>query len=250
MSLALAPAPGGGQIIAPWVDGADLTVTGATDTQKDNAAQAASELLWMLSGRQFPGRRTTTIRLLAPQCSCDTVNPAGRRIDGELARWISLYGGCGCARTVLLPDPYVIEVLSVTLDGTVLSPGSYELEDRQRLVRLDGAWPLGSDADRDRLVVTYAHGQDPPAGGVRAATALATSWLKQTVAGKCGIPSRTTQVTAEGVTIVFDDLDTFRQGGTGVSEADVWLVAVNPSRLTRRSSVLSPDSLRAAREST
>lgn len=243
-----------GEGLVPWVSVATLqqntALAAVSPTVLARAAQAATDLLWALSGRQFPGERAKSVRVLAPACSCDSRLPAvgGRTVDSEALRWAETFGSCGCARTVMLPDPDVQEILSVTLSGSVLAPTSYELEDGQRLVRLDGhSWPLGSDGNRDRLLVSYVHGTPPPAGAVRAALALATAWAKTEAGGKCGIPSRTTQITAEGVTVVFDDFDVFRKGGTGISEADLWLFSVNPQQLTRRSSVLSPDSVRVYR---
>lgn len=242
-----------GEPIEPWVTVAQLRTNTAlsalSDEQLAEAAQSATDLLWALSGRQYAGPRVARVLLYAPRC--DWHRRSHSTHDGfwgnphEAREWTLNGLGCSCV-SVTLPDAQVVKVLSVSIDGVTVPPETYRLDDRRTLVRLDSSWPLSSHEADERLAVTYVHGVDPPAGGRRAARALATSYAKAALKG-CGIPSRATSVTADGITIVLDDLDTYRQGGTGVTEADSWIVSVNPHRNTRRASVLSPDGVRARR---
>jgi hypothetical protein len=58
--------------------------------------------------------------------------------------------------------------------------------------------------------------------------------------GECVLPSRTTQVTREGITM---DMDvTSLDGLTGLPEVDLWLKTVNPKGALRKPGVWTPDS--------
>ncbi len=246
-----------GDPLTPWVTVGELQRIPAlapVDTAVlAECAQAATEVLWALSGRQFSGPRYATVRLL-PSCPCGRRRwwPApegspfatgyGHALDRGVEAGYGSYG-CGCGAGLLLPRKPVRDVLHVSWHGTVLT--SYEVEDDRLFVTAPSALPLAGTALADKgLVVTLSFGQDPPAAGRRAARALAAAYAKGQQRGGCGLPSRTTSVAAEGVTVLLDDLDTYRKGGTGVTEADAWVASVNPGRVQQPAGVLSPDSPR------
>lgn len=240
-----------GSPLEPWV-----TVTALADLTPDVpqprlevCAQTATEVLWALSGRQFPGLRRRGVRVLAPACPCDGRRWSSPGADGFLPRDLARFGpgwgwGCGCVVELQLPDEDARQVLSVTIDGTVLDPAGYRLDWGGRLVRVDGAaWPMPATAAAPSLEVIYVYGTQPPAGGVAAALALAAAYAREQQTG-CKLPQRVTQITADGVSIALDDLKTLREGGTGVAMVDIWLHSVNPNRQQQRPRILSPSSPR------
>jgi hypothetical protein len=140
---------------------------------------AATRTLWELSGRRYAGQ-------------CDrTVRPCGANICGFqvlsrghiIAPWsTSLWGSglwdgyfwggrpCGCmplSRVHLSGYP-VREIVTVKIDGIVVDPSTYRLDEWRWLTRLDGAkWPNCQRLDRDdtedgTFSVRYTYGQNPP----------------------------------------------------------------------------------------
>ena len=240
-----------GEPLQPWVTVEELPApsSGQPDRRAD-AAQAATDLLWSLSGRIFSGPRQTTLHLLAAHCSHSRAlaGPFEGMSTAHAARDTYLGLGCGCQRLVQLPDRDVREVTAVLVDGVALASGDWRLDSGSQLVRLDGGrWPLGHDEAQPRLTVTYLYGQDPPAGGRLAALALATAYLKATSGSACQLPQRVTTLSTEGVSLVFDDFAALREGSTGLPQADQWLASVNPQRSHHRNRTLSPHAARYAR---
>lgn len=241
-----------GSPLEPWATVADVmaAVPSIDEGKAADCIQAATEILWALTGRQFPSLRVRAVRVLAPACPCD-----GQRwrsgTDGTIPRELARFGlgfgwgwGCGCPLELQLPDQDARAVLEITIDGVALDPTGYRLDAGGRLVRLDGpAWPMPLSPAVAGLGITYTFGSAPPAGGKRAARLLAVAFAKDD-GSACKLPQRVTSVATEGVTIALDDLKTLREGGTGLSEVDMWVHSVNPHGQTRRPQVLSPDAPR------
>ncbi|MDG4796952.1 hypothetical protein [Micromonospora sp. WMMD1082] len=219
------------------------------------ATDLAREVLWSLSGRRFG------------LCSL-TVRPCRRgTYDGWLRRepWLTLpYGSlavtwCGCvgfgscecvpaAAEVSLNGP-VYDVIQAMVDGEVLSPEAYVVQDRRWLVRVDGgSWPwtqdltLGDDQP-GAWAVTYRRGVQVPVGGQVAAGQYACEVAKAlTGDSTCRLPRRVQSVVRQGVQATFvDPSQLVKDGMTGLPEVDQWLRVVNPHRLPRDSVVWSPD---------
>lgn len=249
-----------GDPIAPWISEAQLVadsrLASVDPTILTRSAQAATDVLWALSGRQFHGLRSATVAVLPPACGC-----GGQRWSNRSDMWGAgstiggLSGapwgwGCGCQVSIDLPDRPVIAVTSVTVDGTVLATSAYRLDDNATLVRVtDGdLWPLAgagfSDEQKPRMVVAYTWGLDPPAGGIVAAQVYATELaLAQTGSSDCRLPDRVTSITRQDVIKTFaDPLQLVENGLTGLSGVDSWVRSVNPRAHTgTRPRVLSPD---------
>lgn len=217
-----------------WVTSAELTCAAtATEPQKAEAAQVASELLYLLSGRQFD-TRATVVRpnRLVQECGC------------------SPGVGCGCCSGELVLAAPVVAVTSVKVDGAVLDPSAYLLVDDRRLVRLNGqAWPCCQDLTRPTtqvgtFEVSYSWGKPSADWSVAkvAARELGCELAKAAAGVACNLPKRATSVSRQGVSFSLPDLMEFLgDGRTGIYLVDLFLKAVNPGGLTRRATFVSPD---------
>lgn len=257
-----------GEDVADVCTGAAATV-GSDFTLLDPYAASASTALWAASGRLFSGACEQTVR------PCVTVNcgfqvlSRGHVIDpwSELGLWNPAgwwwWNGtrpCGCMplSRVLLSGYPVREIVQVKIDGAVVDPLTYRLDEHRYLTRvIDPAdpdtalvWPGCQLLDRDDTnqgtwSVTYTYGQDPPQLGTQAAAQLACEIWKQANGQQCSLPAGTTRVTREGITIertIFAYDRALRTWRTGLTLVDLFLNMVNPNGLQRRPAVYSPDS--------
>lgn len=271
-------------VCTSWATTADLC-SPCDDYDFDQALlteslEIASNVLYKLSGRQWPGT-----------CS-ETVRPCGRRValgDRSRSREVGIEGitvgggvsvcscnrsrACGCPRLSEItlgayPIASVDEVRLRETSGGDLetfgpNDGEYRVDDYRWLVRLadsDGnnqGWPCCQRLDLDSgggevfFEVDFTYGTDPPAEGVRAAAVLgcelALACQPETI-GECRLPRRVTEVVRQGVSIAMLEPRTFLENNlTGLIEVDLFLQSANPNRLTRRSTVLSPDRPRRVR---
>jgi hypothetical protein len=251
---------GSGSTCSPWADEADLCSPcndyANVGVLAGDMLQAASDVLFELSGRQFPGTCEATIRPVA-RCSHieQSVSLPVPRSTGP--------AGCGCApHHFSLPDYPVAAVSEVKIDGAVVSPSLYRVDDNRTLVRLadaDGSnpgWPSGQRDDLPTTAegtwsITYTWGREPPPMGVTAAAVLACELAlacdPETV-GDCRLPKNVTSVTREGVSLVLSPSDFLdRDGKTGLYEVDLFLRAVNPARVRQRASVWHSGMARSVR---
>ena len=233
----------------------------------DSAAVAAQELLFELSGRIFPGICETTDRPCSDWCVCPWQvlsrghiiwNPMG--IDPLYGwGWWSCNGDqCGCrplSRALLAGQP--LEVSEVKIDGVVVDPATYRLDQRRWLTRVNDlsapdtalTWPgcqnlALPDTEHGTWSVTYTYGEDQPQAAINAATELACQIYKACNGQECQLPTGTTRVARTGVTIERPAFLSFgwQKGGrtipkgwnTGMPAVDMFLNAYNPSGLSRR----------------
>lgn len=233
------------------------------------ALQMSSDILYELSGRRWSG------------CCSDTVRPNARyanypeRVLGWVTGMPAGYGwlngrlwnglctcnrenrtGCNYVSEITLGGYPLVEILEVKVDGVLLDPSQYRIDDYKWLVRLpnpDGTregWPCCQDMllDDDQpgtFSVKYVYGINPPIGGVRAAASLACQLAlacQEENAEMCKLPERTIQVARQGVTmIVIDPMEFVDKGRTGLYDVDLWLGAVNPANLRGRATVVTPE---------
>ena len=152
--------------------------------------------------------------------------------------------GCGGAAPLIIPGP-VDHIISITENGVTLPPSAYDVENGNRLMRLDGnRWAPCN------LEIDYGRGVAVPVGGQVSAGILANELAKAACGDKsCALPRRVQTIARQGVTIAmldaFDDID---KGHTGIWTIDSWLASV--TKPVRRSTVLSPDTPRAPRQRT
>lgn len=156
---------------------------------------------------------------------------------------------CGYTPTLILPGP-VESITQVRIDGATLDPVSYRVDNRKRLIRVDGGdWPTCQDMAADpsdqyasTFEISYTRGIEVPVGGQIAAGLLAVEFAKAVCKDpSCALPKRVQSISRQGVTVAavldsFDDIDT---GHTGIWLVDSWVASVMKSPRTSR--VLSPD---------
>lgn len=258
---------------APWIEPDDVFACGACaqiaveDQDADLAelvVQAASEWLYFVTGRRFNGGCETIVR----PCGESSCWPPVQTLDSGFV--IVPTGDCGCGSTswdtcscpsvatLRLPGP-AMEITEILIDGAVLAPSTYRLDERRYLVRLDGGqWPfcqnLAADPETDTATfsVEYVRGTGPGALGELAARELACH-LYRGCSGDadCDVPVRVTNLVRQGVTMQFvrpDEIGVTDDGRvkTGLENVQLFLAAFPPAR-RGKPSIASPDIGRAVR---
>ena len=266
---------------APWIDEEDVVACcGDVALDSDNAAallvsaENASAILYELSGARFSGLcGPITARPCGDNCGCWP----GQRLDYVASggdRWLwggSSWGngistcGCGCVSQILLSGYPVQGISQVKIDGEVLSPSEYRLDQKRYLTRMNGErWPLCQDMTIEddqpgTFSVSYWYGATPPAMAELAAAQLACEMYRlcasgDAAGGDCALPSGVTRVTRQGVTI--DKTATlawfYGKGGepgwaTGLPTVDAFLSIYAPYGQRRRPMTWSPDGRKYAR---
>lgn len=225
------------------------------------AVTLASMWLWRLTA----GRYGTCTEIVRP-CRSDC---AGRPMGASgVGAWQpALYGGqwincapsgCGCSGgpcgpccgrvcEVTLPGP-VASVTAVNVDGALVAPIAYQVQNGNKLVRVDGnCWPDCQKLDQPDTQpgtwsITYRRGIPVPVDGVFAVSALARELALACCGQQCRLPQRISEVVREGVTYTMVDAQEWlKEGRTGIVEVDGWLAAVNPGAQRSPSGVWSPD---------
>jgi hypothetical protein len=237
-------------VCSPWATLADVCAP-CNDYDFDPAAlelgfELASEVLYNLTGRIYPGECEDTVRPCANGvwCGCGGLPAVGR----QAVRHYFPGAGCGCddVDAVVLPGYPVVAIVEVLVDGQVVDADTYRVDNRRELVRIGSeTWPINQNlslpsTEPGTFEVTYLYGDGPPPGGVRAA-AVACSPDKEQRA-RCRLPARVTSVTRQGLTAaVIDPLTLFQDGLTGVAEVDLWVASEMLGRKRRRGRVIRPD---------
>lgn len=276
---------------SPWINGDDVAAggndlgVGDDHFLLDDVAYAASSLLYDLSGRQFPGVCTRTIRPCADKCSCWGFSPS---LGLGPWAWVSsaAWGGagvgpwywrnecgdtCGCGylSEVELSGYPVQQILEVKINGTVLplldsnNNPNYRLDNRRTLVRMNDpgpppnprAWPACQDMSLDdtqdsTFAITYTWGTDVPWIGRQAAAQLARELYKASNNQTCQLPTKVTKIVRQGITMerVVPMADMLRGGATGLQLVDAFIAQYNPTKMRRRPAVWSPDWPRRGRK--
>lgn len=252
-------------ICTPWLTRSELeeccVVPESSTVLQDSMIAAASEILYNLSGRQFD-ICNETIR----PCSGGSMLPGfawsrwtyptyPMRWGGV---WLNIGPACGChiaydcacngIPEVNLGRWDVTDIVSVVIDGDILSPSAYRLDPGGLLVRTDGGmWPCCQDLSKapgedGTWYIELVHGQAVPAAGKLAAGSYACELIKSCVGEECAIPQRVTSLVRQGVSMTLLDPQEFLDNGlTGLPLADAFVRAFNPSGLDRRATAWSPE---------
>lgn len=232
---------------------------GYTAEVQDAAVSAAGRILWTLTGQVFGVCEETVRPCFQPHRG--TTYRGGAFWPGMLAGDPSASGPCGCSvgctavgyDRVALPGA-VASIVSVTVDGTVLSPSAYRVDNWRWLRRVDGQrWPTHQDLDAPddgagAFAVVYERGLPIPADGLVAAGRLAVELARGITGGACKIPAGATSVSRQGISVELADMrEWFTNGVTGVESVDLWVMAVNPFKSKRPARMTSPDRRRMIR---
>ncbi len=266
-------------LCSDWITGDDVALCcqgdyGTDSSVFDMVAESAQQILFELSGRLFPGVCETTVRPCRTGCACPwQVLSRGHIVWNPY--WLDpLYGygwwgcgdgeQCGCAplSRVLLAGQ-VIEVTEVRIDGDIVDPATYRVDNRRWLTRLrDPAdpnivlrWPGCQNLDLapgedGTWEVDYTYGVEVPSAGEMAASELACELYKQCNAQPCALPTGTTRATRPGVIIERPAFTSwgFEKGGrtrprgwnTGMPLVDLFLNTYNGNGLSIRPIFWSP----------
>jgi hypothetical protein len=246
---------------AIWPQSCDLST--ATPAITGYALQAATEVLWSLSGQRF-GLCTVTLRPCRRECS-EVPWPGGQWpatwpgqtyplpvwINGE---WLNLtcgvcVQGCSCATIseAVLPAP-VYDIVQVKLDGSPMVTGSYRIDDYRLLVRTDGdMWPVCNnlalaDTEVGTWSVTARFGEVPTTLASIAVGELACEFVKALTGAECQLPYTVTSLVRQGVSLTFDNpSEELKNGFTGLRFVDMFINTYNPGGLRSRSRVYDID---------
>lgn len=210
-------------------------ISTSADELVQAAYDAAWQLLWALSGRQF-GVCTYTEGYW-PRCTCICCVPP----DVGMAVLINNRGTDGLCCALTLGHQPVRDITKVVIENCLVDPSLYFVRGTQLIYR-DGCWPCGSLCDYPPIVIEYRAGQDFPAGTAAAVGEVACEFLRAFNGEPCKLPSRATSITRQGVTITLADPGYFLTlGRIGLAIADAWLAMVNPKAIPEAPLVWSPD---------
>ena len=158
---------------------------------------------------------------------------------------------CSAACEIRLPAP-VGEIIEVIVDGSVVDPADYAVEDGNALVwRGEGEcpWPAYQDMSlpldaEGTFAITYLNAYPVDMLGAQAAAHLALEFAKACGGkGKCALPAGVTSVVRNGVSFeVASGL--FPEGRTGIQVVDGFIELWNPDHRSRQSTVWSPGAKR------
>jgi hypothetical protein len=270
VSTSVPAVPSEGGPCTDWITGDDVMVCCGVESSSglifDDVAVQAQNLLYELSGRLFGGLcGPVTVRPCTDGCSCFPAQRLAYASGGSRLIWTGDYWGwggngsrncgCGCLSRVLLSGYPVQEITEVKIDGDIVAPSEYRLDENRFLTRMNGTfWPSCQDLSVDdtedgSFSVSYVYGATPPALAVSAAAQLACELYKACLAGSgaadCQLPSGITRIVRQGITIekqAFANWAWSRGGGwhSGLSLVDAFLASYNPAGIMRRPTFWAP----------
>jgi hypothetical protein len=221
----------------PYATGAELVAADDCDLVDEAAAavfvERASQVLYALTGRQFPNGCQRTVRPVRGECC-----------PGH-AGW-GPWGGSACNEPIPLVAP-VRSVDSVLIDGQAFT--DYHVRNSRLLVRHDGEpWPATQklhlpDTEVDTFSITYTFGAATP-DILRAATIeLALQFHAESgTGGRNTLPKGTTSASRQGISIQMQqDIETARERGPSLPSVMTALASFNPENRRHQSAVWSPD---------
>lgn len=253
----------------PWITDDDVAECCSVETSDpiifSAVATVASDLLYMLSGRQFSGECERTVRPACDPCYCGYQILSRGHIVGPWDwgyPYASMCNEClvSCAPSLVKLSGYPVrEITQVKIDGDVVPGTDYVLWNDRYLKRLDdGRWPFRQDltledTEDNTFSISYTYGQDVPAAGVMAAAQLACELYKECAGETCALPKGTTRVTRQGITVDRLAFTSWawaksKSWQTGLPLVDAFLSAYNPSGLQRRPIFYAPGHRQYAQE--
>jgi hypothetical protein len=241
-----------------WVQPEELGEDYADSEFASEAAQAASGLLWALSGRKYSGVTTVTERYIctsrAWRYGASIRNYRAELLNGSVYNIPSsnvdffdgmTTDGISNLNRVRLRGKPVTKIHAVrTRSGDIINPSLYYLVDHSTLQAVPGTSWTSCNVD-----VTYSYGMEPPTLGKMAARLLAIEFAKLWSGDDdCLLPQRVTSISRQGVSYtVLDSQDFVNELRTGIYSVDLFLKSVNPDKARNRARVFSPDVPRARR---
>lgn len=234
----------------------DTEVSTASPEVTGMAVDMATRILWGLSGRQY-GQCPVVLRPCRQTCydrwpSAHPLTYPWSSWGGSPSNWDASYwfasscgtcaGSCSCGEVPQVELPArTASVSAVLVDGVLLPPTSYRLDNSRILVRTDGLrWPRCNnlrlaDTQPGTWSVAVNVGTDVPASAAMPMGELACQILRARAGQDCRLPMQVQSLVRQGVTVHFPDINAALENGrTGLYLTDLWLASVNPSRLQSR----------------
>lgn len=219
------------------------------------AVDIASLVLWAATARMFGQCAEIARPVLCPRYGSDEWvggTPPWVPIDLGDGSWINMpaatiCGGINPTRAKLRGP--VASIVSVSVEGAVVAPASYRLDEGEYLIRTDGlTWPLWQNialpgTDATAFVVNYLRGATVPDVVLAAAGTYALEIARSVSPGTtaCRLPSRASSITRQGVSVeLVDPIQLLDKGLTGIPEVDQVILAINPRRYLAAPRVLAP----------
>lgn len=239
-----------------------------TPEQQDVAAAWATEILDALTGHRF-AQCPVKLRPCGERQGCffggylawPVRSPASQGAGfpwmipfvgaGGFWRNCTCEGLCRCRATCEARLPYPVATIEeVVVNGVVLDPDAYRLDDNITLVRTDGGecFPRCQNLDVDDTEdntwsVTVRPGEPLPRMGAIAAGKLACEFAKLCAGdADCALPQELVSLSRNGVEVqVMDPQQLTAEGLTQIAEVNLFIKAVNPAALAARPRIYSPD---------
>jgi len=234
----------------PYVTGDELQAAlgdACVIDDPDRYANAATEALWVLTGRQFPNGCQMRVR---PRLRDDCYGGPLGLYGGVPSPWGG-YLGFGPFRHVAdqriaLVTP-VATVDEVKIDGAAFT--AWMLVDGAFLERTDGkCWPTHQDlrkpaTETDTFEVTYTVGPLAPQIVKDAALELAIAlWKSRPGANTGGIPATATGVQRQGMSVTTQSAAQMaRESGSTLPQVQAAIGTYNPSNLRVPPALWTPD---------
>lgn len=237
----------------------------ADDSELQRAVDLATFVLFKATAERWPGladdicwpcaRTNVASSWFYPRSS----HSSGYGDGGLTWLWASSWGWCTCGlgplcvclshvRITLGAWP-VNEITAVTIDGVLLDPSTYRLDENRWLSRIDGlTWPAWQNLADPSFIVEFVKGRAPVAGAIAACTIYAMEIAKANLGEECNLPSRVASIVRQGTTVNFTSVtDLLANNLTGVPLVDTWIIAANGgvARPHAPAMVASPDIGRA-----
>ena len=242
-----------------WVTGDDVAaccdVESSSGALFDDAADQASQALFELSGRQFAGLCSRTVRPPCDACWCGYQILSRGYVIGPWDYGYPLYlcDSCliACAPSAVKLAGYPVrEITQVKIDGDIVDAADYNIMNYRYLVRRDDMrWPVAQDltqpdTEDSTFSITYTYGASPPLLGIQAAAQLGCELYSACTTGECKLPAGTTRVIQQNVVVEKLAFTQWAYQGnrwqTGLPLVDMFLNAYNPAGLNRRPTIWAP----------
>lgn len=235
-----------------WITTAEMA--NPADPDAPFAAEAASWILYKLTGEKYPGVSSATEVYLhdtvdiGSTCWLDygAVTSAGVESGLQSIVRVPLGQRFGTRQLRTRGRP-IRSVSSIRLgvSGTLLDPSAYAVVNGAYVIRRDRvSWDLFSGVEID-----YTYGIEPPEAGKRAAVILANELVKLASGDPtCRLPERVTSVSRQGISMTIMDPNEFiKDDRVGIYEVDLFIRAANPFGARKPAKIFSPDLPRGER---
>lgn len=277
--LDVGPQPGGSlddAVCTTWAERSDVPCDweslGIDSSTLDDALLVASGLLYNMTLQQWPGECERTVRPCSRYETLDTMRTmplVSGLYSARASMWrCSCRGrdvyqpGCSYLSQIGLGEVPVSGIVEVLIDGDVVDPDRYRVDDYRWLVFMPdptGAddrqgWPCCQRMDLPTtedgtFAVTFTVGSLPDLGGVKSAGHLACELAKlwtPALSATCALTGRVTSMTRQQVTMTVNDPSALLDRGmTGLVDVDMWVQGVLRAHRERRAAIVVPERRRS-----